>query len=125
MRQTCPLHYIVFKQVSSHLGHEANSEQLFSQSGKLSDDNGKMDPHRLAVWTSIGVNRSIYEPSTKQIMERYFLKFSKGGKTVHDDDLGLVDTGSEVNAADDGGYYARWGEPQPQNLGADFGTRIG
>ena len=115
VRHTFPLHYIVFKQVSSHLGHEANSEQLFSRSGKLSDDNGKMDPHRLAVWTSIGVNRRVYEPSVQQIMERYFLKFSKGGKTVHDDDLGLIDPDGDVNAAD-GGYYARWVEPQPQNL---------
>jgi len=55
----------------------------FSGAGKLSDDNGLMDPHRLAVWTSIGANRSVYEPSTKEIMERYFLKFSKGGKKVH------------------------------------------
>ena len=60
----------------SHLGHEANSEQLFSRSGNLSDDNGKMDPHRLAVWTSIGVNRNVYEPRVKEIMDRYFLKFS-------------------------------------------------
>ena len=91
LRHAFPLHYVCFKQVSSHIGHEANSEQLFSGAGKLSDDNGLMDPHRLAVWTSIGANRSVYEPSTKQIMERYFLKFSKGGKKVHDDDVGLID----------------------------------
>ena len=49
LRHTFPLHVIVFKQVSSHLAHEANSEQLFSRSGMLSDDNGCMDPARLAV----------------------------------------------------------------------------
>ena len=56
LRQSFPLHYIVFRQTAAHLPHEANSEQLFSRAGTLSDDNGKMDPHRLAVWTSIGVN---------------------------------------------------------------------
>ena len=60
---------------------------------------------RLAVWTSIGVNRSVYEPSVKEIMECYFLKFSKGSKTVHDDDLGLIDPDGAVSAVDDGGYY--------------------
>ena len=48
-----PLHYIVFKQVSSHLAHEANSEQLFSRAGSLSPDNGKMSPTHLATWASI------------------------------------------------------------------------
>ena len=43
-------------------------------------------------------------------MDRYYLKFAKGGKTVYDDYLGLVDPGGDVDAADDGGYYARWGE---------------
>ena len=32
-----PLHFIVFKQVSSHIPHEGNVEQLFSRSGYLSD----------------------------------------------------------------------------------------
>ena len=44
LRNAFPLHYIVFKQVSSHLCHEANTEQLFSLADGLSDDNGKMDP---------------------------------------------------------------------------------
>ena len=61
----------------------------------LSDDNGKMDPHCLAVWTSIGVNYSTYKPTDEEILARYLLKFSKGGKTtaaeLHQDDLGLLD----------------------------------
>ena len=93
---------IVFKQTASHLPHEANSEQLFSRSGSLSDDNGKMDPAQLAVWTSIGVNYSIYKPTDKQILERYMLKFSKGGKAtvaeMHIDDLGLLDPEAEGEA---------------------------
>ena len=59
-----------------------------------------MDPSRLAVWTSIGINSSTYKPTNKQILERYLLKFSKGGKAdvadLHKDDLGLLDpTGDE------------------------------
>ena len=54
-----------------------------------------MDPHRLAVWTSIGVNYSTYKPTDKEILDRYLLKFSKGGKSsaaeLHQDDLGLLD----------------------------------
>ena len=95
LRQSFPLHYIVFRQTAAHLPHEANSEQLFSRAGTLSDDNGKMDPHRLAVWTSIGVNYWTYKPTDEEILARYLLKFSKGGKTtaaeLHQDDLGLLD----------------------------------
>jgi hypothetical protein len=47
---------MVFKQTASHIPHEGNSEQLFSRSGMLSDNNGRGDPARLATWTSIGVN---------------------------------------------------------------------
>ena len=79
---------------ASHLPHEGNSEQLFSRAGGLSDDNGKMDPARLAVWTSIGINYSTFKPTVKQILERYMLKFSKGATVIaqmHQDDLGLLD----------------------------------
>ena len=57
LRQSFPLHYTVFKQTASHIPHEGNNEQLFSRSGYLSDDNGRMNPAHLAVWTSIGVNQ--------------------------------------------------------------------
>jgi len=84
-----------------------------------------MDAARLAVWTSIGVNRSVYEPSCKTILERYLLKFSAGRKKVHADDLGLLDPNGGVDAANDGGYYARWGEPAPQNLGVHAALTMG
>lgn len=80
VRNQFPLHYIVFKQTASHIPHEGNSEQLFSRSGALSDDNGKMDPWRLAVWTSVGVNMATYMPGCKQILERYMLKFAKAAQ---------------------------------------------
>ena len=95
VRHTFPLHYIVFRQTASHIPHEGNSEQLFSRSGALSDDNGKMDPARLAVWTAIGINSSTFRPTDKAILKRYMLKFSKGGTVsaadMHADDLGLLD----------------------------------
>jgi hypothetical protein len=69
LRTSFPLHYIVFKQTASHLPHEGNSEQLFSRAGNLSDDNGRMDPARLGVWTSIGINYANFQPSVKAILE--------------------------------------------------------
>lgn len=100
VRKSFPLHYIVFKQTASHLPHEANSEQLFSRSGALSDDNGCMDPHRLAVWTAIGVNYEVYKPTHQEILEHYMLKFSKGGKAtmaeLHKEDLGLLDPNGDA-----------------------------
>ena len=102
LRGAFPLHYTVFKQTAAHIPHEGNSEQLFSRSGALSDSNGTMDPARLAVWTSIGVNYSTYQPAAKLILERYMLKFSKGGKAtvaeMHIDDLGLLDPEAEGEA---------------------------
>jgi hypothetical protein len=106
VRNQFPLHYIIFKQAASHLPHEGNSEQLFSRSGALSDDNGKMDPWRLAIWTSVGVNMATYMPEHKKILERYILKFSKGGTAkLHEDDLGL-----RSGEAEDGeGVYVQAG----------------
>ena len=73
----------------------------------LSDDNGKMDPWRLAVWTSVGVNMSTYMPGYKKILERYMLKFSKGGKAkLHEDDLGLLSSEAEDGEA----YYVQAGQ---------------
>ena len=60
LRHTFPLHYIVFKQVSSHMCHEANSEQLFSRAGNLSDEEGATNPEMLAVWSTIASNMEIY-----------------------------------------------------------------
>ena len=65
LRMSFPLHFTLFKQVSSHLCHEANTEQLFLLAGNLSDDNGKMDPYRLSVWVSIAANWKNFQPSTQ------------------------------------------------------------
>ena len=50
---------------------EANTEQLFSLAGNLSDDNGKMDPYRLSVWVSIASGCKVFMPTAKAILERY------------------------------------------------------
>ena len=45
----------------------------------------------------LGTGRRV--PPKKDILERYFLKFSKGGQaTLHEDDLGLVDVPEEGQA---------------------------
>ena len=84
-----PLHFIVFKQTACHLGHEANVEQLFSRSGNLTDPN--IDPHFLGKLTSIGVNKSRFQPSTEAIKKRYFAKY-RGKAGEHDE--GEQDEGS-------------------------------
>ena len=116
MRNQFPLHYIVFKQTASHLPHEGNTEQLFSRAGALSDDNGKMDPWRLAVWASIGVNMATFMPEVNKILARYTLKFSKGGKgKLHEDDLGRLLAG----ATEDGeAYYVQAGHVEEEELEA-------
>ena len=84
-----PLHYTLFKQVLSHVPHEANTEQLFSLAGGLSDDNSEMDPYRFSIWVSIASNHKVFRPCVKEILERYMAKFSKGGKVDLADDAGL------------------------------------
>ena len=49
--------------------------------GNLSDDNSKMSPENLAIWTSVGANTGIYTPSVDQVMKRYFKLFSNAGFT--------------------------------------------
>ena len=72
-----------------------------------------MDPHRLTVWTSIGVNYSTYKPTDEEILTRYIhvLKFSKGGKAtvaeLHKDDLGLLDPSGDSGDAE--GYMVQAG----------------
>ena len=76
LRHHFPLHCRVFRQVSSHLCHEANTEQLFSLAGGLSEDNGKMSPDRLAIWTSIGSNMKVFKPHWTKIQERYYKNYT-------------------------------------------------
>ena len=86
LRNNFPLHYTVFKQVSSHIAHEANTERLFSLAGALSDDNGKMCPESLAIWTSVGANMGHYKPGDDAILKRYMSKYSSAGADEEDED---------------------------------------
>ena len=78
LKDSFPLHYIVFKQTAVHIPHEANVEQVFSTSGILSSPH--MDPRHLARLTMIARNKKIYKPPVQKILSRYFQKFSKAGK---------------------------------------------
>ena len=52
------------------------------------------------------MNYSTYKPTDKQILERYMLKFSKGGKAtaaeMHGDDLGLIEPEGQGEAEGEG-----------------------
>ena len=78
-RYRFPLHYIVFKQVSSHLPHEANVEQYFSRAGAISDPN--LDPAFLGILTMVGVNKRRFKPSVEAVKARYYEKF-RGSKAM-------------------------------------------
>ena len=60
----------------------------------------------------------------RQILERYLLNFSKGGK-VHEDDLGLLDDAGDgsdavADVTEDGSYFARYGEPPPERRPSSY-----
>jgi hypothetical protein len=53
-------------------------EQVFSRVGQLSEVN--LDPDALADMVSIMVNKLVYKPSVKDIMEKYYEKNSANKK---------------------------------------------
>ena len=73
LRDRFPLHFVLFKQTSCHIPHEANVERLFSRAGNLSDPN--MDTHFLASLTRIGFNKFTYKPSWETIKAAYYAKY--------------------------------------------------
>ena len=62
---------------------------LFSRAGLLTDPN--MDPHFLAILTSIAINKAAYEPTWEKIKAKYFEKFrGKGGEGIPEEgEVGL------------------------------------
>ena len=70
MRNEVPLHYFLFRQVSSHFGHEANAETTFSLSGSLSNRNTHTSPGFLASLVRINKNRVNHDPSARDILTR-------------------------------------------------------
>ena len=76
LRESFPLHYIVFKQTACHLPHEANVEQVFSRAGLLSDPN--LDPIHLSTFVKIGINKKSFKPAPSTIKEMYYSMFRGG-----------------------------------------------
>jgi hypothetical protein len=68
-----PLHFLVFKQTACHLTAEANVGQIFSREGQLSEVN--LDPDTLVEMVSIMVNKFVFKPSVKDIMDKYHEMF--------------------------------------------------
>ena len=97
VRDEAPLHYALFKQVSSHLAHEGNAEETFSLSGKLSDRNGKTDPGFLSTITRVNKNRSRFDPSAELVLKAYKKKHRKV-PTLADD---FTDVESEAESEGD------------------------
>ena len=78
LRERFPLHFFVFKQVASHLAHEANVEQVFSRAGGLTNPN--MDPNFLAALVMAAVNKKAHCPLVAEIKDKYYeLYRGKGG----------------------------------------------
>ncbi len=57
----------------SHLTFETNVEQVFSRAGQLSEVN--LDPDTFVDMVSIMVNKHAYNPSLKDIMDKYYEMF--------------------------------------------------
>jgi hypothetical protein len=59
------------------------------------------------------MNYETFRPGHKQILERYLLKFSKGGKgKPHEDDLGLLDADGAKEATQSMAIRARTVSPE-------------
>ena len=79
----------MFRQTASHLPHEGNVEQIFSLGGRLSDPN--MNPAYLATLVFMGANQKVFMPPVKEVWQRYLRKFTKQGKLLDADGLGMSD----------------------------------
>ena len=100
LRSEAPLHYALFKQVSSHLAHEGNAEETFSLSGRLSNSNGKTGSSFLSTLTRINKNRSRCDPSADIIFNAYKRKHRKL-PTLAQDFTDAESDDADANDADD------------------------
>ena len=82
LKDSFPLHYTVFRQVSAHLPHEANTESIFSIAGKLSSENGCQDVNFLSDLVYMIANKKICKPEVLPIKKEYLTDFSKNGTLV-------------------------------------------
>jgi hypothetical protein len=98
IRLKVPLHYIVFREVCSHICHEGNSEQLFSLAKLLADPN--THPSFLRILTKICSNKKIYKPSAQRIWDRYQDKY-KGARCYFGSESDESAHGSQSESDDD------------------------
>lgn len=84
-------------QVSAHLGHEADAEDTFSLSGKLSNRNGKTTPGHLCTLTRVHRNSKIFKPLWQDILKAYMREYRKLPRLGDD-----VDDASDDDASDGG-----------------------
>ena len=91
VKDSFPLHYIVFKQTAVHIPDPARGECRAGllhgwQAGVCSHS----DPRHLARMVMIACNKKIYKPESKNLLSKYFQKFSKAGKLEFEEEtLGL------------------------------------
>ena len=84
LRERFPLHFTVFKQIASHLAHEANVEQVFSRAGRLSETN--IDPAFLGHIVMGHVNKNAFKPTLKDMKAKYYEMFRGKGEEIDLDD---------------------------------------
>ena len=72
-----PLHFSVFKQVSSHRPHEGNAETTFSLSGRLSSPNTHTSSSYLSILVRINKNKVSKNPLANEILPAYKRKYHK------------------------------------------------
>ena len=101
LRDSFPLHFVVFKQTAVHIPHEANVEQVFSTSRILSS--AHTDPHHLARLNMIARNMSVYKPPVAKLLSRYmyYQKFSKAGQELEWEQSNLGLEAQECDACDE------------------------
>ena len=115
LRERFPLHLIVFKQTACDVPHEGGVENLFSRAGLLSDSN--MDPHFLAVLTSIAVGKAAYNPPYEKIKAKYFEKFRGKGGVGDDDDEGTTVKSGEAGPSSAAGPSQACASPSCSDAG--------
>ena len=72
LRHQFPLHYALFKRVSSHMCHEGNAESTFSLSGGLSKEKRHTDdPSFLSTMVRKHKNKHIYTPPAEIVFKAY------------------------------------------------------
>lgn len=99
VKDSFPLHYIVFKQTAVHIPHEANVEQVFSTAGRLADTH--TNPRHLARLVMIARNKKIYMPKVKKLLSKYYQKFSKAGQLEFEDSTRGLETEETQDAGEE------------------------